>query len=57
MVPAEWEVSSIVNSYKEDDLVLIAESMEELIEKYKKWKEGMQTGISAKYEDDKNNGK
>ena len=26
-----------------DDLVLIAESMEELIEKFKKWKEGMET--------------
>ena len=26
-----------------DDLVLIAKSMEELIEKFKKWKEGMET--------------
>ena len=26
-----------------DDLVLIAGSMEELIEKFKKWKEGMET--------------
>ena len=26
-----------------DDLVMIAESMEELIEKFKEWKEGMET--------------
>ena len=26
-----------------DDIVLIAESMEELIERFKKWKEGMET--------------
>ena len=42
----DWEISSIVkgthmNILYTDDLVLIAESMEDLLEKLKKWKEGM----------------
>ena len=31
-----------------DDLVLISESMEELIEKFKKWKVDMEKGTSDK---------
>ena len=40
------------------DLVLIAESMKELIKKFNNLKNGMETqGTSEKYDEDKSNGK
>ena len=40
-----------------DDLVLIAVSIRELIEKFKKWKEGMETeGLQINMENTKKNG-